>query len=327
MVHRTQYTGEVHHLGVLSVHVSHLMTLTVEMIERDHRRILLTGRQSEEMMTDTLCTNLRHEQTGLLRKRFFGVHRIGGEIKHLFHKTLFLIPCNRFLAFSTGLDIHTAFREERVLTIVVCLTLGGSGMTVFHCRVRITETGFPVLTAGHIVIESRTEQLCPVDTLFPLGKIELDIIRFRQLVKALLDAVLIRMLPAFVILPKRMTNLEILRVHLFLQGRQLLQLRRVKHLHVVLVKGGVIEVIVLLKQTIGLTLFSAVHFLEVRCLTELQKIAEEGICQSLPVTSDFLGSGQTLVIQHLTTFGRVFVFAGYKFLFTLLKIATLNAFF
>ena len=116
-------------------------------------------------------------------------------------ESFFLIPCDRFLAFLARLDIHTSLYEERILTTVVRLALGGTRMTIFHCRIRIAVTGLPVLGRRHIIAEGRTEELRPVDFLLTRFEVELDIVRVSQSEIALLGFVLLRVLPTFGIRP------------------------------------------------------------------------------------------------------------------------------
>ena len=302
------------------------MVIAVEVIQCDHRVVRSSGREAEEMMTCTLATHFRHKQTRLLRESLFGIHHIGGIFEHMLREAFLLIPCNRFLALRTCLEIHTSVHKEGVLTAVVSLMFAGTGVTVFGCRIGITETGLPVLARTHIVVESGTEQLSPVNLLLTPGVVELDIVRFRQLLVALQFPELLRVFPALRVRPKGMTLLEVIFVYFFLQLLQMLQIRRIEHLQIVLVIRGVIQLIVSTYLRIGQHFLDAFDLCEVLRLTEQEELLELLVLQRAAVTTDVGRVAKFLVLHHLTSFLRIFVLTVDEFGFRLLKLSTFYQF-
>ena len=239
-------------------------------------------------------------------------------------ETSVLIPCYRFLALCAGLDIHTSLSEERVLTIVVSLQLRRTRMTIFHSRISISETGFPVLIGAHQILERRTEQLSPVYLLATLLEIELDIVRVSELVEALLFLVLLSTFPTLAVCPELITFLEVLGVDLFLQLGQLNQLLRVLHFHVVLVESGTEDHVV--HSAFGLAHAVIGGILERLALTELQSGLESVATFRIVVHLDTQQRCQFIVCVHFTTFFGVFVLTVNELVAALLEVAAFYEF-
>ena len=177
-----------------------------------------------------------------------------------------------------------------------------------------------------MILERRTEELGPVDTLFALLEEELDIVRISERQVTLLGLVFLGMLPALGICPKCVTLLEILSSRLFLERLHLTKLRRVLHAEVVLEIRRVVQPAVF-HHNAGLeALLETLYLAELIRVAECEESLKLLILERLAVTADTAGRNQTLESQHLTTLVRIFVLTVHQRLFALLEIGTLHYF-
>ena len=121
-----------------------------------------------------------------------------------------------------------------------------------------------------------------------------------------------------------MTFLEVLGVNFLLQNRQLVQLGRIEHSHVVFVIGGVIDAVVLTVEAITPALLEAVDFLELVRFAELKEILEHGVCKCLFVTAVLTRLNDALVSDHFLAFVRILVLTVRKLFLALLEIAAFD---
>ena len=322
MVHGPEDTGEVNHLRLGAVDETHLVGRAVVVVEGDHRIARLAGGEAEEVVSHALCAYLCHEHTRLLCERLFGVHDIGGVLEDMLGKSFLLVPCYGFLALLACLDIHASVHEEGVLSAVVRLSLGGAGVSVFHCRIGVAVSGFPVLGGRHVVVKGRTEELRPVDLLLALGVVELDILGVGEFVIPLLNLVLLGVLPAFGVRPEGVALLEVLGGGLFLQLGELLEFGRVEDLLVVLVERRAVDHVVHAALGGGDGVVLAV--LEGVAVAELEERLEILVLQRVLVAFHAERGVQTLERAHFAALVGVLVLAVDELVLTLLKVGTLH---